>query len=318
MATENDTLTAEEQLALEQEEARKKAEGDTPPPPLRELTEEEELAIVEKRLGGKPSDFIKKSEQVKVLTDEEKKELEEKEHNEDLKLAIEKGWITRKAYDSFLELKNSDKIGLAKKKFIETNPDLGDDAEAVWNNILRMDEDDEIESGEVMKPNKEKLAAKAWAMKIADEEIYDKYGRLINELPEKRKAYLAEEALKKVNTELIGKVATEIPRSLEFETEGAGKFSIALTEDDIKEAQQIAETAVSQKDLTADEVKGVIVNRLMVRNFKNLLEEGIKVAVSAYADANDRGAKGITDKNTKSITNSDARSFLDKHDIPYK
>lgn len=304
-----ETLTEEEQLALEQAEADKKAAAP------RELTDEEIDALVEKRLGAKPSEFIRKTEQVKVLTEEEKKELEEKEHNESLALAIEKGWIKRKDYDSYLEMKNSDKIALARKKFIDLNPELGEDAESVFNNILRLDEDDEFESGETKVPNKEKLAARNWAIKMAEEELAEKYGKKVSELPAKRKEYIEQEAIKKVNGDLINKVVAETPRKLGYKTGDGLEYSIDISEEDIQEAQKMAVSgAISQKGLTEDEVKGTVSTYLLASSVQKLVDEGIRVGISKYAEDNERGGKGIKEGDEKVVV-SEAREFLKKKGI---
>lgn len=310
MADNEETLTEEEQLALEQAEADKKAAA-----PPRELTDEEIDALIEKKMGAKPSEFIRKSEQVKVLTEEEKKEIEEKEHNESLALAIEKGWIKRKDYDSYLEMKNSDKVALARKKFIDLNPELGEDAESVFNNILRLDEDDEFESGETKVPNKEKLAARNWAIKMAEEELAEKYGKKVSELPAKRKEYIEQEAIKKVNGDLINKVVAETPRKLGYKTGEGLEYSIGVSEEDIQEAQKMAVSgAISQKGLTEDEVKGTVSTFLLAKNLEKLVDEGIRLGISKYADENERGGKGIKEGDEKVVV-SEAREFLKKKGI---
>ena len=72
MSTE---LTDEEKKAAALEEEKNKAAAKA----NQGISDEDFEKEVEKRLGAKPGDLIKKSEQVKVLTEEEKKEVEKKE-----------------------------------------------------------------------------------------------------------------------------------------------------------------------------------------------------------------------------------------------
>jgi len=79
----------ENELSPEEEAAKLLAEKNVPS----ELSDEDFAALVEKRLGAKPQDLIKKTDQVKVLSEEEKKELQEKEDSEILKFGIEQKLI---------------------------------------------------------------------------------------------------------------------------------------------------------------------------------------------------------------------------------
>jgi len=305
----NEVVLTEEEIA-----AKKQAEIDAAKKP--ELTEEEIEAIIEKRLGGKPSDFIRKTEQVKVLTPEEKKELEEKEQSEALKFGLEQNFVSKKEYDSYLELTATNRIDIARKKFIESNTDLGEDAGKLFDKIIKLEEDDEIEDGEKLVPNKEKAAAMAWATKMADEEINTKYGNKIKGLPEKYKNHLAEQEVKKVNTEVITKAITEIPKRLEVEVEGE-KYGVDLTDDDFKEAHNlVVEGALLKKGLTAEEVKGTADAYLFAKRAKDLVAEVRKIAYAKGVDDTERGAKGIVSKSDSKIESSDAREFLKKFEIP--
>jgi len=302
-----ETLT-EEQIAAKQTEidAAKKTE----------LSEEELDALVEKRLGGKPSDFIKKSEQVKVLSEEEKKELQEKEDSEALKFGLENNYVSKKEYDLFLELKATNKIDIARKKFIAQNTELGEDAAGTFDRILKLHEDDEIEDGEKMIPNKEKKAAIAWAEKMADEEIDSTLGKKIKGLPEKFKAFKAEQELRQANTGIITKAISELPKRLEIDVEGE-KIGIDLTEEDFKEAENLAiEGVVTKKGLTSEEIKSTANVYLFTKRAKDLFSEINKIAYNKGVENTRRGNSGIPlEKETTGGVGSGKREALKKAGI---
>lgn len=279
-----ETLTEEQKAAKQAEiDAAKKTE----------LSEEEIEALVEKRLGGKPSDFIKKSEQVKVLSEEEKKELQEKEESEALKFGLENNHVSKKEYDLFLELKATNKIDIARKKFIAQNTELGEDAAGTFDRILKLHEDDEIEVGEKIIPNKEKKAAIAWAEKMADEEIDSTLGKKIKGLPEKFKAFKAEQELRQANTGIITKAIAELPKRLEIDVEGE-IFGVDLTEEDFKEAENLAiEGVVTKKGLTPEEIKSTTNVYLVTKRVKDLLSEVKKTSYSKGVEDTRRGNSGI-------------------------
>lgn len=308
MEEDNKDLTQEE-LDLQQAELDKKAAAEIEP------TEEQIEAAIKKKFGVSSADLIKKEDQVKVLSDAEKAELEEKKNSEVLKVALENNWFTKKEYDSYLEAKGTDEISLVKKKFIDDNPDLGKDAENIFNSIFKVDEDDDIEDGEDTKPNRDKKAAKALAKKIADSMISTDYDKIIN-VSKKYESYQKDATINKQNAELITKSIAEIPKRMEMKV-GENTFGIELTDDDIKEAYKlVVDGTKGAKDLKADEIKGTATAYLLTKNIKKFVEEAVTVAVKNAEDEYKRGAKGIIDKEDKGVTSSDARDFLKRRNIP--
>ena len=308
MEGDNKDLTQEE-LELQQAELDKKAAAEIEP------TEEQIEAAIKKKFGVSSAELIKKEDQIKVLTDAEKIEQEEKKNSEVLKVALENNWFTKKEYDSYLEAKGTDEISLVKKKFIDENPDLGDDAENIFNSIFKIDEDDNIEDGpDQTRPNLDKKAAKALAKKIADGMISTNYDKIIN-VSKKYESYQKDAVLNKQNEELITKSIAEIPKRLEMQV-GKNVFGIDISDDDIKEAHKmVTDGTKGAKELKPDEIKGTVTAYLMTRNIQRFVEEAVTVAVANKEAEIERGKKGIVDKEDKGVTSSDAREFLKRRNI---
>lgn len=300
-----------DEIKLSEEEIVAKAEADKIAAEKADADFEERI---KQKFGVSSSELIKKEEQVKVLTDVEKAEIEEKKNTDVLKLAFEENWFTKKEYDSYLEAKGTDEISLVKKKFIDENPELGKDAENIFNAIFKIDEDDDIEDGENTKPNLDKKAAKALAKKIADTEINSKYDKIIN-ASKKYEQRQAEMAIVKQNSELIEKTVLTIPKRLEVKV-GENSYGIDLTEDDFKEATKIVLDAVkSKKGLTPEEVKQNAFLFMRAKNFDRLFEEAITGAVEKAVSEVQAGRKGLLDKEQKGQTSTEAREFLKRKGI---
>lgn len=281
-----------EKLAAEKAEAEKK---------LLELTPEDEEKIFIKKFGVPSSELMKKTEQVKVLSEDEKKQAEEKEQSDILKFALDQGYTSAKEQEEYITAIKADKVDLARKKFIAQNPELGKDAEAMFNTIFKINEDDEISDGtgeaEKLIPNTSKKAALALAAKIAEEEINTKYSKF-KKLPETYRVFKEQEVLKKSNTELINKSIAEIPRRYETEVDGV-KIGIDLSEDDFKTAFEITQSELLKKDLKPEEIKTTVGSFLMTKNVARLLKEGVTLAYAKGRDDEKRGAKAVSedDKN---------------------
>jgi hypothetical protein len=304
MEGDNKDLTQEELLAQEELDKKKGVE----------LTEEQIEEIVKKKFGVGSAELIKKQDQVKVLTDAEKAELEEKKNTDVLKLAFEENWFTKKEYDAYLEAKGTDEISLVKKKFIDDNPELGKDAENIFNAIFKIDEDDDIEDGENTKPNMDKKAAKALAKKIADTEINSKYGKIIN-ASTKYEQRQAEIALNKQNAELVEKAVSEIPKRLEVKV-GDKSYGVDMTDEDYQEAKKLAfEGVKGRKDVKPEEIRENAFLYMRTKNFERLFEEAITNAIEEAVDAAKRGGKGLIEKEVKGQTSTELREFLKKKGI---
>ena len=263
-----------------------------------EITDERFEEELQKRLGVKSSDVVKK---VEVITEDQQKVIEAKEKEDDIKFGLEKGLITTKEYEEYIQTLSEDKVELARKKFIKENPELNKaKATEIFNSIIRNDEDDEIEDGEDMVPNSEKLAANKMVTDIVEKENENKFGKF-KTLAEKRKEFLSNEKVEKENTELIMQVVKETPKRFEMEVGGI-KFGVNVTDEDIEEANQMVLTGAAKKGLTKEGVAANIQAYIQTKKSQAIIEEGVKVLVAAELDANKRGVKGIIDDKGKVIS----------------
>lgn len=304
MEGDNKGLTPEEILAKEELDKKKEVE----------LSDEQIEEIVKRKFGVGSADLIKKQDQVAVLTPEQKAEAEEKKNSEVLKVGLENGWFSKAEYDGYLEATKTDPIEVVRKKFIDDNPDLGKDASNIFNSIFKVDEDDDIEDGENVKPNMDKKGAKALAKKIADDMTSSKYDKIIN-ASKKYESHQAEIATNKKNVELVEKTIATIPKRLEVKI-GEKSYGIDMTDEDFKEANKIVlEGIKGRKDVTQEEVKENAFLIMRTKNFERLFEEAVGAAVEEAVSKVERGGKGIIDKEDKGVTSSELRDFLKKREI---
>lgn len=276
----DETLTEEQKQAL----LDKEKEPD--------LTDEQLEKILQKKFGAGSKDLIKKSEQTVVLSEAEKLELEEKKNSAALEWGLTTGATTKKEYDSYLEATKSDKVEYARKKYVAAHPELGEEAAKTFDRIFRTQEDDEVETDEVMVPNEDKKAALLLAQAIADEEINSRYQK-VRDLPKRYEEHLEKIALKTVNEQLIIKSIAEIPRQMPVEVEGV-EYKIKFEDDDFTAAQEmVVKDALEKKGLTADEVKGAVALFLKTKNLDRIISEIVVSAVSVAVDKADRGKDGV-------------------------
>ncbi len=281
-----------------------------------DFTDEQFEAEFEKRLGAKSSEFIKKSDQVKVLTEDEKKEVETKKETDLLKFGLDNNIISKKEYDDYLTLTATNKIEVARKKFIANSSDTSEEAGKTFDTLFKVTEDDEIEDNEVMVPNKKKKDALAFAEKLAQEEIDSTVGKKVKDLPAKYAKHLESEAVKTTNTAIITKAITDIPKRLEVDVDGT-KYGINLTDEDFTEAHNLAvEGVLTKNGLTAKEVQETANIYILAKNVNKLLKEGISVAVKAAVDKVERGKSGVTPNQVDPPAVADAKmEFLKKRGI---
>jgi len=254
-----------------------------------DLTEEQLDEIVKKKYGKSISELTKAPE--KVLTEDEKRELERQENEEAIRYGIEKGIINVSEHEEYIKTLAGDKYEVAKSKFISYFPDLPD-AGKYFDDLMLQDEDDELENGENgVTENYHKKIAKQFAAKIAEEELDKKFSKIKN-LPKELKAAKEKEALEKKNETVIDQVLSTINNRLETEYLGV-KFGIDIDPVDIKEAREMVKKELGSKELVPKEVLENINLFLVTKNLDKLMQEGIGKAVEKAIDLHKRGEKGL-------------------------
>lgn len=282
---ENEIIETEEQKTLRLGEKK------------REFTQEEEDAIIEKRFGVKADQLIKKEDQVKVLSEEEKLEIENDKNAKKLTTALEKKWFTQSEYDEHQQLLAKGKVDIAKQKFIEDNPELGkEEAGQRFSELFLIDQDDEIEEDEEMKPNVKKALAIKQAEKIADDYIKNKFGK-ITSANEKFEQFLKETNIAKNNVATFNKVTTGLPGEIQIPIGETGTFvQYKISEEDRKEAQNIFlgdKKLVVSENIQEEELKENALTYIKAKNFETILESAVNTALTAAQDRYERGEKGI-------------------------
>ncbi len=311
METMDEILNAAK--AAEAKPASEEQKVDEQKPAEVEISDDALDAALRKKYGYGLDGIIKKEDQKIVLSEEQKQELEKAEQEADLKFGLDNKIVTKEEYDSFVEVTKGNKVDVARKKFIDHNKDL-EDAGKVFDRIARLHEDDEFPDGETTIPNLEKKSALSWLEKIAEDDINSRYAK-IKDLPNLRKAHLAEETLKAENTKLITTAIAEIPKRLEVDIEGE-KYGVELTDADIQEATTlVTKGALTQKDLKPEEVKANAQLFFLSKNVKRLLSEGITVAVAKAKETYERGMKGIpmgNDTDTGAVEITDGQALVEQ------
>lgn len=245
---------------------------------------------------GSISELVKKADVPPVLTPEQIAAEEEKRNSEVLKFSLESNWFSKSDYDAYQEALKKDPIEVVRQKFIDDNPDLGDKAANIFNSTFKVDEDDDIEDGEnAPKPNLEKQAAKKLAKKLADDELKSKYDKVIN-ASKRYEEHQAEVALTKINTDLVTKAISSIPKRLEHKVgEKDAPIGVELTDEDFAFATKtVLDGIKGRKDVTAEEVKENTVLILKMRNLDKIISEHVKVALANAEEAYERGVKGLS------------------------
>ena len=197
-----------------------------------------------------------------------------------------KAEASAKELEEYNTAKGADKIARAKKIISELGEETAKDFESI------LDEEDEIEDGAEVKPNKKKLAVKKLFEKISDDDISSRYGKFAG-LGTDYTNHLKIEALKKENIQVIEKSIAEIPKRLEIEIDG-DKFGFDLSDEDFKEATEIIKQgATIKKALTPEEVKGTAETFFQAKHVKRMLKEVKDVAFAKGVDSEKRGKHGI-------------------------
>ena len=276
---------SEEQL-LEQKKAGEAAAAT--------LAEDEAFeAQLVKRFGAGSKDLVKKEEPPAVLTAEEKAAADEKTNQLALSTGLEQGWVTKGLYDGYQEVKKTDKLEIARKRFVRENPTLGEKAAGVFNSLYRLDEDDDNEGDdEIFAPNEAKKAARLLAEKMADEEINDTYNPVIK-LTKRYDEHVAAEKQRKINQELINTSIAAIPAEMKIKV-GEQEYSVTLSPEEIAQSHKIfGKEELQKKGLTKEEITGNAALFLRTTHLERIIQEITDVAVETALDRNRRGISGV-------------------------
>lgn len=258
------------------------------------LAEDEAFeAQLVKRFGAGSKDLVKKEEPPVVLTAEEKAAADEKANQLALTTGLEQGWVTKGLYDGYQEVKKTDKLEIARKRFIRENSALGEKAASVFNSLYRLDEDDDIEGDdEIFAPNEAKKAARLLAEKMADEEINDTYTPVIK-LTKRYDEHVAAEKQRKTNQELINTSIAAIPAEMKIKV-GEQEYSVTLSPEEIAQAHKIfGKEELQKKGLTKEEITGNVGLFLKTTHLERIIQEITDVAVETALDRNRRGISGV-------------------------
>jgi hypothetical protein len=297
--------TPEEKLLREENEKNAK------PVITDELFEEE----LQKRMGAGSKDLIKKTDVPPVLTEADKIKLAEEKRQKAITTGLEEKWFDTKQYDEFQQLSAKGKIEIARKKFIEENNDLAD-AEATFNEMFRINEDDDIEVNEAMVPNAKKKVAQSLAEKLADEYMEKNYGSIMKV----ESKYDEVEQLRstgRANLAVVTKKIEAIPDELEVPIEGTDlTFKYKVTPEDRQHVQDIFgrdKTLLGHKDINAEPITENGIVAIKAKNLAGMISEAVKVALKTDRDLYERGEKGL-DLNRKdsNISKSEMEKFAEE------
>lgn len=291
------------------------------------LTPEQEDALIKKRFGVGADQLIKKEDIPVVLSEEDKKKLDEQKKAQALTTGLEQGWFKKEDYDQFQQLTATGKIEIARKKFIDDHPELGKDAESTFNDLFHVNEEDEIEEDEVMKPNTKKKVAVGVAEKMADEYIKSKYSSIINAESkfEERENLLKTGAANLVE---IKKKIAAIPDEIEIVVEGIedfkiegldGKFKFKITPEDRSYVEGIFgkdKNLLASKDIASEKLTEDGIVAIQVKRISSLISEAVTTALTKAQEAYERGEKGIIpDRNTKNASGNAAVEWMKEKGI---
>lgn len=258
-----------------------------------ELTEEQIDAAIEKRFGVKSSELVKKADQTKVLTPEEKTEAEENRRKEIIKHGLDHKVFTTKEYEEYLSVQQSDKIELLRRKYVSDHPD-DKRAARTFDKIYRLDEEDQFEDDtELPVINEEKKASKELLDKLADEYIDNKYGKIKN-ASKGYERFQEEQAVIKENTDMVARAINEIPKNIEIKT-GRDTYSVPVSKEDFDDAVKMVSDSgiLTKKGNSQAEIKDTIALFLKAKNMQAIIDEVEKVAVERAVDQVERGKSGI-------------------------
>lgn len=292
----------------EQEAARLEAEKN-----IVELTPEQEEAFLKKKFGVGAEGLIKKDDiPLPPPSEEEKVKLAEAKRQKAITTGLEEKWFDTKKYDEFQQLTAKGKIEIAKKKFIEENKDLAD-AEATFNEIFLVNEDDEVEVNEEMKPNAKKKVALSVIDKLADDYMEKNYGAILN-VESRYDEVEQARAAGKVNLGIVAKKIEAIPDELEIPIEGTDlTFKHKVTPEDRQHVQDIFmtdKTLLGHKDINSVPITEDAVTAIKVKNLNSVISEAVNVALTADRELYKRGEKGLTlDRKDRNISQSAMEQF---------
>lgn len=249
-------------------------------------------AEFEKRMGAKPSEFIKKSDQIQVLTPEEKLEIEEKERQEAFKYGLDNKVFTTKEHEEYITASQEKATDLLRKKYIKDHPD-DKDAGKNFDLIWRLNEDDELIDGEITTPNLAKQKAAALLEKQRQDYIDTNFSK-IKGVTTQYGNFKEEQKVVKENTELVAKAIAEVPKKIVIDN-GYGSADFTFSDTDFAAANKmVAESGIlTKKGIKPEEVKEVVNRFLMGSRVEDIIKEATRVAVENAVNELERGKSGI-------------------------
>lgn len=265
------------------------------------ITPEIEEAIIKKKFGV-PSDqlSVKQKEEI-TETEEQKEERLKKEKQNAIATGLSKGWFTKELYDEYATISTLEENEIAKKKFIEDNPELGDKAGEVFEEFFALNEDDELDDDspeaeeDSKKPNLKKKLAKELLKKSAKEYVNNKYSNVIS-AQERYTSEKQNEMLREKNLTQITAIMSEMPSSIDVEISGE-KYGYKITEEDmgyLKSKLVEDEHLLGSKDeLKKDEVIEIATLILRTKNFEKIVSEISESRLIKEKEAYERGEKGV-------------------------
>lgn len=281
MSMNIDNETAEEKAIREEKERN-------------QIPDEVFEAELKKRFGAGSSELIVKTA---VLSDEDKKKLDAEKKEKAFTTGLEQKWFKKEDYDDFQQLTAKGKVEIAKKMFIEENPDLGEDAESTFNELFLVNEDDEIEENETMQPNKRKKVAISLAEKMADQYVAKRFDPIlkVEERYDKHEKFIQ---TGKVNLATIEKTIMGIPDEIEIDlgVDGFDKIKFKVTEEDKKSAATLFmndRELVRSEKINEAEVRENGILKIKADNLERIVSEAVISAVTKARQSYERGEKGI-------------------------
>jgi len=277
---------------------------------------EEEL---KKRFGAGSSELVVKTA---VLSEEDKKKLETEKRERAFTTALDQKWFKREDYDEFQQLTAKGKIEVAKKRFIEENPDLGDKAESSFNELFLVEEPDEVEEDEIMQPNKRKKLATSVAEKLADEYMAKRFAPILK-AEERYEDHERMVETGKKNLAKIEKTIMAIPDEIEIDTgvQGFDKIKFKVTPEDKKNAADLFmndRELVRSENIDEEQVRENGILKIQTDNLGKIISEAVITAVTKARESYERGEKGVIPlrkDNNDSVTGNKER-FLQNKGIP--
>ena len=269
--------------------------GQAQPNVLDSLTDEQVAEIIQKKYGVSPDKLVVKQEEPE--TPEQIEERNKAERQKAVAEGLSKGWFTQEAYDKYLQMQVEGKTAIARAKFKKDNPELGEDADDVFDDVFAINESDTLEpfeEGEEPRPNKKKKVAEAILGKVADQYLNEEFESVIK-VEETYKKHKDKEKLVQTNLALIQDSLTEIPRTLSFKIKEE-EYSYKISDEDIQEVSEVLKSDEVLITGKGNKKEDIIQNSLLLIKAKKLneiIEEISEARLTKERESYERGQKGL-------------------------